>query len=204
MSPKLVILSLATVMMTGCATVDLNDMASNTPDAEARKADTNVVQKAVAKLHAAFSNHGFVQTDSRKKMQKAAKILLKGLEEKDLTSSADAESYANRVHTREKILSDITLATHHIGQTTKAAEIYLAMAADESGLRDELGSLEKALLMSNEARNAFENALLNTGGVMDASKWEAFETAVENLNAVTDKFGEQVRSSQSVKVSQIF
>jgi len=127
---KLSIILLSCLSISACATIDLDEMAAKNQPTKAATLDINVVQRAASKLYAAFSSKGFVAKDSKKRMQSAARILLKGLEEKDVTDQD--MSYAANISDPEIILSDIRLASRHVEQTTKAAEVYLAMAPVET------------------------------------------------------------------------
>jgi len=89
------------------------------------------------------------------------RVLLKGLEDKD-TASIESAGYAALATEPMVVLSDIRMAATHVEQTTKAAEVYLAMAPGERSLRKELVSLEKALIASREASQVFEDALINS------------------------------------------
>jgi len=202
MSLRLTLLLTAAFSMSACATVDLNDVAtSNTPSTE-KPVDVNVVQRAASKLYAAFSSRGFVAKDSRKKMRSAARVLLKGLENKDVTT-ASAASYADNAQNQATVLTDIRMASAHVEQTTKAAEVYLVMAPADKSLRKELVSLEKALIASREASQVFEDALIKTAGNANAADYMAYTRAVNELRDVTNAFGDRVREAQMVKVAVI-
>jgi len=198
---KLSIILLSCLSMTACATIDLDEMAAKNQPSKATTLDVNVVQRAASKLYAAFSSKGFVAKDSRKRMQSAATILLKGLEDRDVT---DREiSYADNASNPAIVLSDIRLAARHVDQTTKAAEVYLAMAPAEISIRPELNSLEKALLSSREAETIFEEALVNSGAVNSATELENYSISVRELTDVTNAFGHRVRESQNRQPVQI-
>lgn len=178
---------------TGCATVDLNEM--NLPMAEASsQKDFNVIERAVAKLKSAFSSKGFVAKTSRKRVKSAAKILLTGLEEKQVTSTGDA-GYSDTPKPVSVVLADMNFAKQHIVQTTKAAEIYLEMAPKDRKLDKDLVRLEAALMASLEASNVFEVSL--EGQMVE--RMTDFDIAVANLRKVTDEFGARVRQQQVEK-----
>lgn len=202
MSLRLTFIFAASLSMSACATVDLNDVAtSNSPNA-AKSVDVNVVQSAASKLYTAFSNRGFVAKDGRKKMRSAARVLLKGLEDKNVTT-VSTEGYASAAQSQVTVLADIRLASTHVEQTTKAAEVYLAMAPAEKSLRKELGSLEKALIASREASQVFEDALIKTAGETNAMDFAAYKTSVNELRDVTNAFGDRVREAQMFKAAAI-
>jgi len=198
---KLSIILLSCLSISACATIDLDEMAAKNQPTKAATLDINVVQRAASKLYAAFSSKGFVAKDSKKRMQSAARILLKGLEEKDVTDQD--MSYAANISDPEIILSDIRLASRHVEQTTKAAEVYLAMAPVETSMRPELNSLEKALLASREAEHVFEDALINSGAAVSLIELKNYSTSVRELSEITNAFGDRVRESQSNHPLQI-
>jgi len=195
MSLRLTILLTSALSLSACATVDLNEMATSKAEASTTAKDANVVQRAATKLYTAFTNRGFVSKTSRKKMQSAARVLLKGLEAKDVTT-VSAASYVETAANPQIILSDIRMASTHVEQTTKAAEVYLAMAPSEKSLRKELVSLEKALIASREASQVFEDALIKTSGNASAMDYAAYKVSVDELRDVTNAFGDRVREAQ--------
>jgi len=202
MSLRLTIIIAASLSMSACATVDLNDVATSKSSTAVKPVDVNVVQRAASKLYAAFSSRGFVANDSRKKMRSAARVLLKGLEDKDVTN-ASAKGYAANAQNQVTVLSDIRIASAHVEQTTKAAEVYLVMAPAEKSLRKELVSLEKALIASREASQVFEDALIKTAGQANALDYAAYKSSVNELRDVTNAFGDRVREAQLTKVAAI-
>ena len=202
MSLRLTLLLAASLSLSACATVDLNEMASPSATPAAKTADVNVVQRAASKLYTAFANRGFVPKSSRKKMQSAARVLLKGLEDKEVTS-VSAVGYVDMAQSPQIILTDIRMAASHVEQTTKAAEVYLAMAPSEKSLRKELVSLEKALIASREASQVFEDALIKTSGEARAMDYKGYKTSVNELRDVTNAFGDRVREAQMTKVAEI-
>ncbi len=202
MGLRLTIAFTACLSMTACATVDLNDVAMQSKPMTAKAVDVNVVQRATAKLYAVFSSRGFVQKDSRKKMRSAARVLLEGLEQKDVTQTA-AIGYADLAIDRNVVLSDIRMASTHVEQTTKAAEVYLAMAPAEKKLRKELVSLEKALIASREASTIFEEALIKTTGRASEGEFLSYKSSVNELRDITNAFGDRVREAQIRKVDLV-
>ena len=202
MSLRLTLLLTASLSLSACATVDLNAATTSDSPAATKSVDVNVVQRAASKLYAVFSNRGFVAKDGRKKMRSAARVLLKGLEDKNVTTDASL-SYADNAQSQLTVLSDIRMASTHVEQTTKAAEVYLAMAPAEKSLRKELVSLEKALIASREASQVFEDALIKTAGQTTAMDYVAYKMSVNELRDVTNAFGDRVREAQMTKVAAI-
>ena len=200
MSLKLALTFAACLSMTACTTIDLNQVATKSPTAKSSAVEFNVVQSAASKLYTAFTKKGFVAKTSRKRMQSAASILLKGLQDKDVNSDANT-GYAALAIDASAVRADIHMASGHVEQTTKAAEIYLVMAAADRSLRKELASLEKALLASREAEQVFEEALVKTSASKTAAELVAFKASVDALRDVTNAFGDQVREAQTTQVA---
>jgi len=191
MSLRLTIALTSCVLMSGCATVNLDEMAAKNKAPSSNALDVNVVQRAANKLYAAFTSKGLVAKDSRKRMQSAARILLEGLEAQDIT--AQGVDYVSNVSDPFIIISDIKTASRHVEQTTKAAEVYLAMAPIEKSLRKELSSLEEALLASRAAETIFEEALQTVGRDLTASEFKSYSVVVDELKDITNAFGDRVR-----------
>jgi hypothetical protein len=183
----------AAIFATGCATVDMTEMAVPVAAKAEAPAEKNIVLRAASKLYAAFRTKGFVAKTSRKKMQSAASILLNGLEERELTTEVN---YAARELPRAIVIEDIAYATQHIRRTTNAAEIYFEMSEGKNKLRDELGSLEQALVSSREAATTFEK-LVGT----DSLELRVLNTEVDRLKSVTDKFGKRVRERAAAEMA---
>lgn len=202
MSLRLTITLTAALSLSACATVDLNEATTVHGPSAAKSADVNVVQRAASKLYTVFSNRGFVAKDGRKKMRSAARVLLKGLEDKNVKTAPNM-GYAATAQSNAIVLSDIRMASTHVKQTTKAAEVYLAMAPAEKSLRKELTSLEKALIASREASQVFEEALIKTAGDMNAMDFSAYKVSVNELRDVTNAFGDRVREAQITQVAAI-
>ena len=177
---------IATAMLaTGCATVDVTDIGSPAAAKVEAPAEKNIVLRAASKLYAAFQSKGFVAKTSREKMQSAASILLNGLEDRALTSETD---YAAQNYSRDVVIEDISFAAQHVRQTANAAEIYFELSESRKKLREELGSLESALLSSHEASISFEQ-IVGPENV----EFQIFKSEVDRLKRVTDKFGQRVR-----------
>ncbi len=178
------------LMSSACATVDMTDMASPKVKATTKTVDVNVVQMAATKLYSVFTNRGFVAKTSRNKMRSAARMLLKGLEDKPLSPG---ENYARSVESLDALQTDILFAKSYVDQTEQAAEIYLAMAPGETSLKKELESLQKALIAANEAKQSFSRALTMQEADETDVNFVAYIASVETLSAVTDAFGVRVR-----------
>ena len=118
-------------------------------------------------------------------MQSAASVLLNGLEERDLTIEANYEA---QNLTRDVVVSDIAFATDQVRLTANAAEVYFDISEGDRRLREELGELEQALLVSHEASDSFENAIGS-----DSAELHALNSEISRLKTVTDNFGKRVR-----------
>jgi len=183
----------AAMLATGCATVDMTEMAIPVAAKSESTAEKNIVLRAASKLYAAFQSKGFVGKTSKKKMQSAASILLNGLEERELTASND---YAAQGHTYSVVLEDISYATQHVSRTANAAEVYFELSEGRQKLRKELGSLEEALLASRKASASFETVV-----GADNSQLRALNLEVDRLKRVTDNFGQRVRDMAAAEMA---
>lgn len=182
---RILALSAAAIVATGCATVDITEMASPVSAKVKVPAEKNIVLRAASKLYAAFRTKGFVEKTSRKKMQSAASILLNGLEDRDLTSDV---KYESRNLPRSVVIEDIAYAREQVTRTANAAEIYFDLSESQRKLREELVELEQALLSSREASNAFKKVVGS-----DSSELRSLNFEVDRLRVITDSFGERVR-----------
>lgn len=194
---RFILIASTALVCAGCATVDLQNMAgsSDTVSSAQYEAESNVVQRAVEKLRAAFASRGFGAKSSQRKMQAAADMLLNGLSARNV--SAANGDYAATEKPHAAVIEDIQIARGHVDQTTRAAEIYLEVASRDRGLDDELKSLEAALLASERATQFFQAALSDDTN----TNLDDFRRSVDGLRAVTDAFGERVRMSHSDKLA---
>jgi len=186
-------LTTAAILATGCATVDMTEMAIPSAAKAEAPAERNIVLRAASKLYAAFRSKGFVAKTSRKKMQSAASVLLNGLEERDLTSDAN---YASRNLPRAVVIEDISYATQYVRQTADAAEIYFDMSEGKKKLREELTELEQALLSSREAAASFEEVVGSENAAL-----RTLNVQIERLKTVTDNFGKRVRDQAAAEMA---
>jgi len=189
---RLFIATAAAISLSACATVDLTDTTAMSSSAKSAAVERNIVQRAAAKLYAVFATKGWSTKSSKKRVQSAASILLKGLEP---TSAKSGSDYADQNKSVTVVLADMREPAQHVAQTTKAAEVYLSMAPAKVSLTEELSSLESALLMSRQAETVFA-AALNNGNEVDLT---AFRHAVDALRDVTNAFGDRVREDQTLK-----
>jgi len=89
------------------------------------------------------------------------------------------------------------MAQSFVSQATKAAEVYLAMAPDDTNLREELASLQEALIASREAQLVFKAALAGQN-TSEHSVLVTFVNSVDALRDVTDAYGDRVRSGRTL------
>ena len=199
--PMIAATMLMSASLSGCATVNLNELARPADYKVASETEKNVVQRAAQTLSTVFRDRGFVANVSRKRLQSAASVLLNGLEDKQIIEPKNV-GYVGMSKPADIVIEDINFARSYVDRTVAAAEIYLEIAPAKRDLRDELSSLEKALLASTEASNVFEQSLkgaaLHENG---ASELALFDTSVSNLRAITDEFGARVRVSDTEKLA---
>lgn len=191
-----ILVTTTAIVCTGCATVDLQNMAgsSDAPSTVQYETESNVVQRAVEKLRDAFASRGFGAKTSKRKMQAAADMLLNGLSARTVSSDDD---YAATARPIAAVIDDIQLARGHVEQTTRAAEVYLEVAPRNRTLDDELKSLEAALLASERATQFFQSALPDD----TYADLDDLRLSVDGLRDITDAFGERVRMSNSDKLA---
>ncbi len=185
MRSRILFLTAAAMLVTGCATVDMTELATPAAAKVEAPAEKNIVLRAANKLYAAFRSKGFVAKTSRKKMQSAASLLLNGLEQRELTTDTN---YSAQPHSRAVVMDDIAFATQHVRRTANAAEVYFELSEGRKKLREELGSLENALLSSREASLTFEKIVGE-----ESVEFQMFKAEVDRLKRATDKFGQRVR-----------
>lgn len=181
-------------LLSGCATVNMSEIAvPQTAKAEA-PAEKNIVLRAATKLYNALTNRGFVAKDSGERVQSAANILLEGLKERDVT--VDSVDYAAQNYPKATVEADIRYAARQVSQTTKAAEVYLEIADTDQNMREELQSLEKALLAARDASTVFSQSI-------DAENSELLylDSELDGLTRITDRFGERVRLQAAAELA---
>ena len=84
-------------LLSGCATVNMSEIAVPQTAKSEAPAEQNIVLRAATKLYNALTNRGFVAKDSGERVQSAANILLEGLKERDVT--VDSVDYACLLYT---------------------------------------------------------------------------------------------------------
>lgn len=190
---RIVALMSAAVAATGCATVDMTEMAIPTAAKAQAPAGQNIVIRAASQLHTTFASKGFIDQTSPKKTQSAASILLNGLEERELVSDVD---YSAQNLPRALLIENIAYASTYVRRTVDAANVYFDMSEGKDKLREELVALEQALLTCREASAAFEEAL-----GPDSVELRNLNAKVGRLKLVTDKFGKRVREQAAADMA---
>ena len=162
MSTRFLLTLSAAILVSGCATVDLANIASAGETVSNPSIERNVVERTASKLYATFTSKGWSVKDERNKVAVTANILLNGMDSADEFGKPQS-IYLQSVQSVDTVRSDISLASQHVQQTTKAAEVYLAVAPDEGSLRQKLTLLEKAVLAGREAESVFGRAYSKLG-----------------------------------------
>jgi len=202
---KLVTKSLvvATIVVCGhlsaCTTVDLTQVAVNQPLAPSEKIEQNVVERASLSLTSMFHAKGWCKSDPAKKTKTATNVLLNGVG----TQHHVTGSQMSAPVTLTQVITDMTAANYQVKQTTKAAEIYLVVADDSTKLDNELSQLEAALLSSREAQAGFVktvNAFPDKNHI-SLNKLKEISKSIDNLKAVTDAYGERIRTQIAAQVT---
>jgi len=188
-------MTVAAMAVSGCATVNMTEVASPVATKAEAPAQKNIVLRTASKLYAAFQSKGFVAKTSRKKLQSAASILLNGLEQRELTSDV---SYEARNLPRSVVIEDITYAAQEIRRTANAAEIYFELSESNQKLRNELNELEQALLASREAFNTFEKTV-----AANSVELQSLNIEVQRLKRITDNFGDRVRDQAATEMAEL-
>jgi PBP1b-binding outer membrane lipoprotein LpoB len=190
---RMITVTAVALIASGCATVDMTEMASPVAVKTEVPAEKNIVLRAASKLYAAFRSKGFAAKTSRKRMQSAASILLNGLEERELTTETNYEAQG---FPRDVVIADIAYAGEHVRRVANAAEVYFEMSEGKKKLRDELGSLEQALVSSREAAATFESIVGD-----NSVEIRNLNTEIDRLKSITDEFGKRVREGAAAEMA---
>lgn len=175
---------LAPVLILGaCATVDLTQASLNTSEQSAVKPQQNVVKQASQKLTSLFTSKGWCKDTKTASSQSAASVLLRG-----------RKSDENTAVKFDDIANDIAVATNHIHQTTKAAEVFLVMAEDHYDMSQELSVLETALLSAHQAQANFK-AAPNSSTSKYKGDFNNFQNSLTALQRITDQYGARIRQN---------
>lgn len=200
MKARIALITLLSLSMSGCATVDLVNVGGNTTASSvsgtSNDADSeNVVKLAAGRLFDIFTRQGWVESKDNQRVQSAASVLLRGLE----TPSDETQhsSYASKSLSVSQMHADVITAQSHVLETSNAAQVYLAVVADDANLREELASLQKALIVAREAELMFKDAIPVANPDLDPV-FLNYSDSVDTLRDVTDVFGDRVRSARTL------
>jgi len=119
-----------------------------------------------------------------------ADILLRGLD--NVSGDGPLNAYAAKADSLSRVQADMLTAQDYIDQTSKAGEVYLAMANIDANLGEELVSLQKALLVARQSEDMFKTTLAKFGPA-NQERITVYALKVDRLRDVTDKFGDRVR-----------
>jgi len=195
---RLQMLFLTTMMsaslISGCATVNMSEMATPKTVKSEAEPEKNIVLRAASKLYTMITNKGISAKDTGQRVQSAASILLNGLEERDVTVSDI--NYVEQGLPLSVIEADIAYTAQHVSQTTKAAEVFLEVSDTDRNMREELKSLETALLAAREASTVFSTAVN-----ADNESYIRLQRELTALTRVTDRFGERVRLNAAAEMA---
>lgn len=199
--PRLSVISLAAIIsLSACATVDVTGYAAPSETISAVKPveKGNIITRTVMRLYNVFVDRGLYEDTSRKRVQSAANILLNGLKTPD--SDAADQTAPAAVHFAD-FSNDVQTARYHITQTTKAAEVYLDIASNDSDLSEELKQLQKALRVSEKAADRLAQHDVQ-GDQAGQAEILGLQAEVNKLRSVTDAFGDVVRARRIAAASK--
>ncbi len=186
----------ALIMLSACATVDLGQMTSAEPTAaDFENTPINVVERAAKSLTDTFTQKGWSEAPDPMRIQKAANMLLRGIGRDKPVVDA---SYAATASDIDVVRADILLASQTVTQSVKAADVYIAMADEDTRLRSELKSLEKALAACTRADAMFVRALDNLGAEDVDADMTRLRVSISELRKVTNLYGDRVRGAKPV------
>ncbi|MGB0908149.1 MAG: hypothetical protein ACPGVT_11695 [Maricaulaceae bacterium] len=197
MKTSFAILMFSCASLSACATVDIANMASPENVKTANVEQVNSVKRLASKLYTTFHDEGWAYNPKQKRSQSTASVLLNGLQAPaNVTVSVETNSSTIDRASLDSLSKDVRRAEHHIFQVTKAAEAYLTLVDEGENLRRELASLEKALLASRQAEQKFTRKFTSANFETHEDMTE-YSESVTALRAVTDVYGERVRSTRT-------
>lgn len=187
---RIILPALLGLALSACATVDLANMASSAPVETESAKQSSAVKYLSAKLVSTFEENDWASVTASKRGQSTGNILLKGLTQKAEIIQASTSAQKDSANALAK---DIREAEHHVFQLSKAAEKYYTLATSDMILRDELASLEQALLASRQAEQNFSKLIEGFGEAPDLDMAE-YAQSVLALRSITDEYGQHVRN----------
>ena len=186
-----------------CTTVDLSQVAVNTKPTAIPQQKENVVARSCQKLASLFSHKGWIKNKDKPATQHATNILLHGLEKTGQNDKQNQNATPKTYQSVSQINSDIMLANAQIQQTTKAAEVFLAIAAPDTSLEDELSQLETTFLTVKSAQIRFENALEQARALDNNESYNVLTSTIAKLKDITDEYGTRVRAQIMAQSSAV-
>ncbi len=193
----LVMLFLPLSGLAACSTVDLSQVALSKPEAEPAAPRQSVVERAATRMTKTFEAKGWCDKVEDDKTARFASVLVNGLPTKPEPEATSVRSPA----ALKQLRRDIYLASRHIDQTTKAAEVFLSVNSRADELEHELGGLETALSVARQAETRFK---ARAGAELSASLSRDFtrlDAHIQRLQNVTDAYGRAVRLAIAARKS---
>ncbi len=179
--------------LSACATVDLTPIISEQELRATAAAPHNIVERTSLALSEKFEQEGWNDGDAAQKTQGFADILLHGKNRVGGPKSARVEAGAV-----QQFSADIIIATDHVVQASKAAEIFLTIADAHADLTPELLVLEAALLAGRSGQNYFSQIKNHTQITVHEQHWARYKSAIQRLQIITNDYGMRVRENIAV------
>ena len=190
---KILAFAIFAINLSACATVDLNDVAAPQQAGAEQLPQKNIVRRTSEDLSANFNSRAFVTKAVNNGSQSAANVLLFGLKDKQDFQSVNL--YLEQAKPIENVLKDVKFARDQVIKTVTASKIFLEVSSYDDDLRQELASLETALITSRQAYQTFETALNGQG--VDALN--ALDQSLLELRDITNAYGQHVRSQDKIR-----
>ena len=163
-------------LLPACATVDMSGIASPELAVSETPAIENPLITAAEALSTFYAAKGWVYSESGQADASGLRIFTGHTGKADPIVTADT--------------ADLRAAAQQILSVSETAKTYLADSKYTARLDDELTALEKALSRSSSVR-------LRLTPVSHLAGHAEFETALADLGAVTNAYGDHVRASIS-------
>lgn len=193
MSLRLMLTVISIVALPACATVDFSSMTEKQVPSARPTIQKTVVERSVNRLHKAFLNQSLCVRTNENRMERAAQIILKGMDNVNNSESVSTAAYIQSLEGTSALKSDIRFATLQINKTITAADVFLDTAPAELSLRKDLQHLERALIVSREVETRLQEASLKLGLALNDTDWTALDASISSLSDVTDQYGSRVR-----------
>lgn len=183
--------------MTACTTVDFTQLKQS----EDVLSDS-VIDEAVS-LHTHFKQQGWGARQNSKQLKMVSDMLMNGFGYDDFADSEALkdDSYEQQIKTLPEIERDIQQAHVYIENITESAQTCID-DSENVQMRKILVRLEQALLISKEAESMFRMALKKIEGQSDNAVFQTFQKSIDDLRAITDTYGTEVRANKMLQLSQ--